>query len=120
MFTETLKDHEDVIGIALERKLTQTDMKRIHALLHERLASSDHPGLVIDLTGFEGYEGVGAIRIDAETELAHRNDFARIAVVGERKWAEWGTTFADTLTRAEMRWFDSSEAAAAEDWARQG
>ena len=44
MFTETLKDHDDVIGIVCEGKLTEDDMERMHALLHERLALVDKPG----------------------------------------------------------------------------
>ncbi len=46
----------------------------------------EHPGLAVDLANFEGYEGLAAFRDDAKMDTAHRNDFARIAVVGDRKW----------------------------------
>lgn len=119
MFTETLKDHDEVIGIVCRGKLTEDDLGRMHEPLHERLASADCPGLVVDLTGCDGYEGLGALREDLKMDTAHRNDFSRIAVIGDRKWMEWGTSLAGALTRAELRWFDSGEAEAAEDWARQ-
>ncbi|TFL19459.1 STAS/SEC14 domain-containing protein [Jannaschia formosa] len=119
MFTETLKDYEDVVGIACEGKLTKDDMESMHALLHERLASADKPGMVVDLTGFQGYEGLSALREDMQMDTAHRNDFSRIAVVGDSKWMEWGTSLANAVTRAEMRWFDAGEAEAAKEWARQ-
>lgn len=119
MFTEILKDHEDVIGIVCDGKLTEDDMKRMHELLHERLASANRPGLVVDLTGFDGYEGLAALREDLKIDNAHRNDFSRVAVIGDRKWMEWGASLAGSLTSTELRWFDSGEAEAAKEWTRQ-
>jgi hypothetical protein len=119
LFTDTLTAHEDVVGLVCAGKLTEDDLKRMHTLLHERLAASDKPGLVVDLSEFEGYEGFATLRKDLKMDAAHRNDFHRIAVVGDRKWMEWGTALIDALSRAEMRWFDAGESAAA-DWARHG
>ena len=119
MFTETLTAHDDVIGIVCEGKLTEGDLKRMHTLLHERLQAADRPGLVIELTAFEGYDGLAAMREDLKMDTAHSNDFRRIAVVGESKWMEWGTEFVDALTKSEMRWFDPNEADAAVTWARK-
>ena len=118
MFMETLNDHEDVVGIVCDGRLTEEDLKRMHALLHDRLAEAEKPGLVVDLTSFEGYQDLAALREDAKMDMAHRNDFSRIALIGDQKWMEWGAALAGALTRAEMRWFDSSESDAAKDWAR--
>lgn len=118
MFTETLTQHDDVVGIACEGKLSEDDPKRMHALLHARLEAAAMPGLVIDLSAFQDYEGLSALSEDLKMDTKHRNDFRRIAVIGDRKWIEWGTTLADLLTRAEMRWFDSQEREDAADWAR--
>ena len=118
MFTETLTELDDVLGIVCEGKLTENDLRRMHALLHARLATADRPGLVVDLTGFEGYEGIGALSEDLKMDTVHRSDLCRIAVVGEEKWIGWGTKFADALTKSEMRWFDANEANAAVSWAR--
>lgn len=117
MFTETHTARDDVIGIVCEGKLSESDFERMHALLHERLASVEKPGLVVDLTNFEGYAGPAAMGEDLKLETAHRNDFSRIAVVGDAAWQEWGTRFAKALTRAEMRWFDASALDAAAKWA---
>ena len=64
MFKETLTEHDDVIGLVCEGKLTEADFKKMHALLHERLGTTDNPGLVLDLTSFEGYEEPSAILED--------------------------------------------------------
>lgn len=90
----------------------------VHALLHERLAASARPGLVVHLKDFSGYENSSALREDLKMDIAHRNDFSRIAVVGNRAWVKWGTKLAGFLTAAEMKWFDAAEADRAAEWAR--
>ena len=92
MFKETLTEHDDVIGLVCEGKLTEADFKKMHALLHERLGTTDNPGLVLDLTSFEGYEEPSAILEDLKIDTAHVNDFRRIAVFGERRWMGMGRT----------------------------
>jgi hypothetical protein len=83
------------------------------------LEKAEKPGLFIDLTAFEGYESLAALREDAKLDTSHANDFSRIAVIGDRKWTEWGTGFADVLTGADMQWFDTSNAAEAKEWAQK-
>lgn len=56
MFRETLRQDDSVVGLACEGKLGQDELKRMHALLHERLAAPAKPGLVVDLEKFDGYE----------------------------------------------------------------
>ena len=118
MFIETLTERTDVIGIACEGKLSESDVKRMHALLHERLAIAGKPGLVVDLTNFDGYTGPNTMREDFRMDVAHRNDFRRIAVICDETWAAWGAWLANALTRAEMRWFDRDKRNAAAEWAR--
>ena len=55
MFAETLTQHDDVVGIACKGKLTDAELKLMHALIHERLEEPAKPSLVLDLTAFEGY-----------------------------------------------------------------
>jgi len=119
MFTETLTAHDDVVGIACNGKLSEDDIQRMHALLHERLRVANKPGIVINLVGFEGHAGIEALREDIKMDTSHRNEFGRVAVVGERKWIKWGTSLAGLLTSSEMRYFDTSDADAAVDWVRQ-
>jgi len=118
MFTETLTDHDNVIGIACEGKLTENDLNLMNVLLHERLAIEQKPGLVVDLTKFDGYESLAALPEDLKMDTAHRNDFSRIAVIGDEACMEWGSKLAAALTRSEMRWFDSLEREDAIAWAR--
>ncbi|WP_010138163.1 STAS/SEC14 domain-containing protein [Oceanicola sp. S124] len=120
MFKETLTERDDVIGLVCEGKLTETEFKQMHALLHERLGTTDNPGLVLDLTRFDGYEEPSAMLEDLKIDTAHANDFGRIAVVGERRWMEWGARVVNLLTRSEMQWFESSDTESAIARARDG
>ena len=97
MFKETLTEHDDVIGLVCEGKLSEDDFERMHTLIHERLSQGGRPGLLLDT-----------------------NDFSRVAVVGERSWMEWGTRMVNLLARSEMRWFDSSEEVDAVEWVQKG
>ena len=119
MFTETETTHDDVIGIACEGKLSESDLQRMHALLHKRLERPAKPGLVLDLANFEGYDGPPAMLEDLKLDTAHANDFSRVAIVGEGTLMEWGTNLVGALTRAEMRRFDTGEMSAAVEWARR-
>ncbi len=119
MFTEMQTAHDDVIGLACEGKLSESDLKRMHALLHERLQDTKGPGLVVDLTRFGGYEGPSALLEDLKIDTTHVNDFHRVAVVGKGIVLEWGTKFVNVLTRAELRQFDPVEMDAAIAWVRE-
>ncbi len=120
MITEFLHEFDDVVGIVCDGELTRENLAGIHALLNERLAATSEPGLVVDLTRFTGYSDLGAFVADSRMDIAHRNDFSRIAILGEQRWTELGTALASLLTRAEMRWFDTDQADLAADWARRG
>lgn len=80
MFREILENDDAVIALVGEGKLSQDDMKRMHAVLHERLEAGSNPGLLVHLEGFDGYEGAAAMLEDFKMDLSHRNDFTRIAV----------------------------------------
>ena len=118
MFKETLTEHDDVIGLGCEGKLSEDDFERMHTLIHERLSQGGRPGLLLDLTKFEGYENALALLEDIKIDTAHANDFSRIAVVGERSWMEWGTKIVNVITLAEMRWFKATDFKNAIAWLR--
>lgn len=120
MFTETLEQENDVIGIACEGKLNRDDLKRIDALVKERLVGRIKPGLLVDLTHFEGYEDFDALRKDIEVDLEHRDHFSRIAVLTDTTWVEWGTKLAGLATPADVRVFEPKDRKAATEWAKNG
>ena len=45
MFTGIMTGHDDLIGVACECKLSESDLKRMQGLLQERLQETSEPGL---------------------------------------------------------------------------
>lgn len=120
MFRETSKSDEALVGLICEGDMSKGDFQQMHELLHERLAVNPKTGLLIHMKNFTGYENLPAVAEDLKVDVSHRNDFSRIAVVGDRKWMKWGTVLAQSLTSAELRWFDTEEIGQATIWARGG
>ena len=118
MFRETMETDDNLIALVCEGKLSEDDIRRMHALLHKRLAERAKPGLLVDTTAFDGYDGTAAMFADLKMDLSHRNDFSRIAVVGNRNWMEWGTNVVQLLASGEVRWFESEDGDQAAAWAR--
>jgi hypothetical protein len=120
MFRETSKSDDAVVGLICEGDLSNSDLRQIHELLHERLAVNPNSGLLIHMKNFTGYKNLSAVAKDLKMDVSHRNDFSRIAVVGDCKWMRWGTALAQSLTSAKMQWFDTDEIDQATAWAREG
>ena len=66
---------------------------------------------------FAGWDFGGLWR-DLEFDVRHKDSFGRIAIVGDTRWEEWGSSLFDPLFRAEMKFFEPSERKVSEDWAR--
>ena len=78
------------------------------------------PMLIELAPDFSGWDGGGLWR-DLKFDVTHKDKFGRIAVVGDKRWEEWGTKLSDPLfPSAEMRFFAPEERNEAEIWARGG
>lgn len=74
--------------------------------------------MLIELSpDFAGWDISGLWR-ELKFDVRHQNQFGRIAIVGDKKWEEWGTSLSDPFFRSEMRFFEPSQRAEAEAWAR--
>jgi hypothetical protein len=68
---------------------------------------------------FTGWN-LGPLLGDGRPDVAHRNTFDRIAVVGDAKWNQWLTASSGLVFAAENRFFERHKKAEAENWARGG
>jgi len=48
--------------------------------------------------------------------MKHFKDIERCAAVGDQRWQKWLTEFCVPFTKATIRYFDSADAAAAQNW----
>ena len=71
--------------------------------------------VLFDMTDFHGWE-MGALWEDLKFDVKHFADVERIAMVGETKWESGMASFCKAFTKAAVRYFDHSQAAAARRW----
>ena len=112
-----LKELND--GTLLEIHLTGTLVKKDYeafAPVVERLVKQHGTiDMLVAMHDFHG-ETAGALWEDTKFAVHHFRDVKRLALVGETKWQEAMATFCKPFTTAEVRYFESSQAAAAHDW----
>lgn len=109
-------DRRDYLVCRVGGKLTKGDYDAAVPELENALRlRPDKLRLMIVLEGFLGWE-IGALWEDLKFDVRHRNDFGRIAVLGERRLEAWGTVLSKPFIGAEMRFFDIEERDAARAW----
>lgn len=78
------RSHEDVVGFAVDGKLTQTDYATLSITLDQMLAAHHDVGVLIDLAGFDGIK-VKALLDDWHVGRTYHESIRRIAVVGDTR-----------------------------------
>lgn len=75
--------------------------------------------MLIELSpDFSGWNVGGPWR-DLNFDISHKDKFGRTAIVGTKKWEEWGTKLSNPLVpSAEMRFFAPEQRGEAESWVR--
>ena len=98
-------------------KLTQEDYD---ALIPSWKAAIAHYGkirLLFVMHDFHGWDPHAAWD-DFRFGLKHDKQVERIAMVGEKNWQEWMTKIAGSFVESDVRYFDASQRAEAEQWVR--
>jgi len=62
------------------------------------------PNLLIDMRDFEGWELIAAWD-NLKFGLKHRNDFKKLAIVGDKNWEETATSMMSHLIEGEAEFF---------------
>jgi hypothetical protein len=71
--------------------------------------------LYFELRHFKGWE-LAAAWEDLKFDFRHRNDFSKVAIVGDKQWEKWLTNLTKPFTKAAVRYFDVHEKDAAKQW----
>ncbi len=107
-----------VIGVRASGRLTEEDYRQFLPQLEELFRQQGPILLLVDMTDFEGWE-TRAAWDDLKFGLAHDVDFARIAVVTDKKWLQWMIRASNVFFTAEMRCFPAAEREKALQWLQQ-
>ena len=118
MLHAILTDTENgYLYIRADGELTKDDYANFVPAFQQLTRTSDKPlPIMIELgTDFSGWSMKGLwqqLKIDER----HRDQFGRIAVVGDNRWEQWGTELSDVFFDAEMKFFEHAKRANAEQW----
>ena len=115
-----IEERAGLITITAGGTLESLDYDRFVPIF-ERIAAQKAgtvPMLIVLMSDFSGWD-LGGLWRDLKFDVKHKDSFGRIAIVGDRKWEEWGTKLFDPLFRAEMKFFATAKRGAAQSWVRE-
>ncbi len=105
------KHDTDGLEIEAQGTLDEKDYQRVVPQLEEA-AEDGKLRVLIRLDDFHGWTPRGLIE-ELRYDLRHRDDFARIAVVGDKKLEEWATKLTRPFFSGDVKFFDNVGAARA-------
>lgn len=112
---------DDVVIVDADGKLTRDDYRQFDRELSSLAENDRHMRVLIRANGLAGWTPA-ALWEDVKLDVAYRDVLDRVAIVGDRLWEEWLTRLsqpfvrADVRHRADVRYFDQSEATGAMGW----
>lgn len=96
-----------IVHLHVSGKLDESDYEKIVPAFEERIASFGKINLLWEMTDFHGWTAKG-LWADTQFDVRHANDFARIAMVGEKQWQKLITKAMSPFTSAEVRYYETS------------
>jgi len=108
----------NIIWITVSEKLTKEDYVALIASWEKMIASHGKMRLGFDMENFHGWEPVAAWQ-DLKFSLTHATQVEKVAMIGEKKWEEWVAKLGSLLSKAQVKYFDSSQRIEAEQWLRE-
>ncbi len=109
---------DDVIDLTVAGHVTDDDYDRLIPQLEREIAHQGGLRVLLDMTDMDGIEPKALWR-DLKFDMKHRNDYERVAVVGDQRWHDWATRLFQPIAGGEVRYFDASQRDAAERWIEQ-
>jgi hypothetical protein len=113
------KNNGKILEAHIGEKLTDADYQEFVPRVEALIRQHGKLRVLFDMSGFHGWNAK-ALWDDIKFDLKHFNDLERIAMVGEKKWQEWMSTFCKPFTTAKVRYFDQAQIGEARAWLEGG
>ena len=112
-----LKEENDgrILVIHVSGKLTTEDYEHFVPVVDRLVEKNGRIRILFEMHDFHGWKA-GALWEDTKFAVKHFHDIERLAVIGEKRWQKGMTTFCRPFTKAEIRYFDHSQADEAHAW----
>lgn len=108
-------DDSGVVLIKASGRLSKADYERFVPEFERTVRARGPVRMLIELDDFHGWNLPGLWQ-ELKFDTTHQNDMGRVAIVGDRGWQEWGTRLSKPFFKAEIRYFNRDQAAAARAW----
>ncbi|WP_323781286.1 STAS/SEC14 domain-containing protein [Leisingera sp.] len=108
------------LQIKLMGKVDPEVYERAGRELDEKLREREGFRLLLDLTEFDGWQGLSAMAAHFRLARTHVGLLDRAAVVGDKGWQHMAQRIAGRILDAETRFFPSDEAGSAKTWLAAG
>jgi hypothetical protein len=91
-------------------KLQHSDYDVIVPMLESAVSGIDEPkiSVLVDILEFDGYE-LRAIWDDLKFGLKYDSEFKKIAVVGNKRWEEYGVRISNWFMSGDLKFFDNMD-----------
>ncbi len=96
-------------------RLSRNDYRECRPEIERQIQRHGRIRLLFQMTDFHGWN-FGGLWEDLKFDAKHFGDIERLALVGEKKWEKWMATVCRPFTKAEVRYFDRSQADTARIW----
>jgi hypothetical protein len=108
-------DGGKIVEVRATEKLSKQDYEHFVPLVEKLIAKNGKVRVLFSMHDFHGWEA-GALWQDIKFDLKHFRDIERLALVGETKWEKGMAVFCKPFTSAKIQYFDSKDAAKAQEW----
>lgn len=113
------KRPDGVLLIRADGQLTTEDFAEFVPRFEELARSGPNPMRIELGPDFTGWS-IAALWRDIKFDFQHWKQFGLIAVIGDKRWEDWGTKLTDPFFPGEMRFFERGSEAEAEAWLQSG
>jgi len=108
-------DGGKLLRVHVTGKLVVTDYEQFVPEFERLVRQYGKLRVLFDLIGFHGWTA-SALWADTKFAVHHFSDIDRLAVVGDKKWQEGMATFCKPFTKANVRYFEHTNAVGARRW----
>lgn len=106
----------NTLKINLPHKLKANDFSQITPLIDSLISQQGTIRLLIDASGFEGWDNTEAFQKHAEFVKNHQQKVERIAIIAGQEWQHWLIVMVRMFVHPEVKAFDKSDENLALRW----
>ena len=106
----------NALKIVVPDKLKADDFRKIAPQIDSLISQHGKIRLLIDGSGFEGWENIAALQAHAGFIRSHQQKIERIAVIARHDWQHWVIGAARMFLHPEVRVYDRNHENEALQW----